>query len=415
MMKSSEPMPDDLPKISRKTLTIVAGSLVLAMAAFFILGFWRRHERIQEREAMARDIRDQKLVVQVVRPKTTQKSVELTLPADIRAYATTALYARTDGYLASWKVDIGDRVKKGDLLAVIAAPDTDADLEQAEAALNQQRTNYHLAVATDERWRGLIATRGVTQQQLDQFHSTREQAKANVGSAAAGVDRLKALVGFERITAPFDGVVTARTYDVGSLISAANIGPGQELFDVAEDDRLRVFVNVPQEYSLLIKFNQPVELALERNYPGHKFQGRVERSAGTLDPVTRTLRTELDFKNDDPAGRIFPGMYGQAIFTIQRDRPVLTVPTAALLFEADGKQVAVVTPDNQVHFQKIALGNDYGTEIEVISGLQGDERVIANPGEQLAEGVEVSPVAEENDGAPAGNGAQSASTKPDRQ
>jgi RND family efflux transporter MFP subunit len=393
-MKSSELIPDDLPKMSRKTLTIVAGALVLAMAAFFVLGFWLRHERVEEREALARDIRNEKLVVRVVRPKPTQKSVELTLPADIRAYAATALYARTDGYLASWKVDINDRVKKGDLLAVISAPDTDADLEQAEANLNEQQTNYDLAIATDERWRGLIATRGVTQQQLDQFHSAREQAKANVGSAAAAADRLKALVGFERITAPFDGVVTARTYDAGALISASNIGPGQELFDVAADDRLRVFVNVPQEYSLMIKYDQPVELALERNYPGHKFQGRVRRSAGTLDPVTRTLRTELDFQNNDPVGRIFPGMYGQAIFTLERNRPVLTVPTSALLFEADGKQVAIVTPDNRVHFQKITLGSDYGTEIEVISGLKGDERVIANPGEQLAEGVEVSPTAQ---------------------
>jgi RND family efflux transporter MFP subunit len=237
----------------------------------------------------------------------------------------------------------------------------------------------------------------VTQQQLDQFHSSSQQSAANVAAAAATVDRMKALVGFEKIVAPFDGVVTARNYDDGALISASNIAPGQELFDVAEDDRLRVFVNVPQAYARLVKFNQPVALALERNFPGHKFAGVVQRSAGVLDPVTRTLRTELDFKNDDPAGRILPGMYGEAVFTLQRDQPVLTIPTSALLFEAEGKEVAIVDSDNKIHFQKIVPGTDFGTEIEVTSGLKIGDRVVANPGEQLAEGIAVTP----SSGAPA--------------
>jgi RND family efflux transporter MFP subunit len=391
-MKSNENIPSDLPKISLRTMTVVAGVLLVAMAGFFLLGFWPRHERIQERESMAQSIRDKPLVVQVVQPKSTLQPVELSLPADIHAYAATALYARTNGYLASWKVDINDRVKKGDLMAVIDAPDTDAELEEAEAELNQQRVNYQLAAATEERYRGLIATQGVTQEQLDQFHSAAEQAKANVASAAAAADRLKTLTSFERIIAPFDGVVTVRTYDVGALISASNIGPGQEMFDVAEDDMLRVFVNVPQVYAPLIKFDQPVVLTLEQNYPGQRFTGTVARSAGTLDPTTRTLRTELDFKNADSAHRIFPGMYGQAIFSFNRDRPALTVPTSALLFEADGKLVAVVGADNKVRFQKITPGSDYGTDMEVLSGLKGDEWIVANPGEQLAEGMTVAPI-----------------------
>jgi len=378
----------DLAPIGRRTLTVIAAVVLIGMAALFILGFWIRHERIAQREKMAEKNRDQRPVVQVVLPKTTQKSFELTLPADVRAYATTALYSRTNGYLASWKYDLNDRVRKGDVMAVIAAPDTDAELEQSEATLNQQTTNHQLASATEERYRGLIASHGVTQQTLDQFHSAQEQAKAGVTSAQADVDRLKALVGFEKITAPFDGVVTARNYDVGALISATNIGPGQELFDLASDDTLRVFVNVPQAYSLLIGYGQPVTLVLERNFPGHRFTGVVARSAGVLDPVTRTLRTELDFNNAAPF-RIFPGMYGEAIFAIQRDRPVLTVPTSALLFEAEGKEVAVVTDDNKIHLQKIVPGTDFGTEIEISSGLKGDERVVSNPGEQLAEGVAV--------------------------
>lgn len=393
MMKSTESTPPDLPKFSTRTVATIAGAMVLAMAGLFILGFWPRHKRIEERESMARAVRDRPMVVQAVQPESTTRPIELALPADIRAYASTALYARTNGYLASWTVDINDRVKKGDVLAVISAPDTDAELEQAVAALNQQQTNHRLAVATEERYRGLIAIRGVTQQQLDQFYSTREQAAAGVSSAAAAVDRLKALVGFEKIIAPFDGVVTARTYDVGALISASNIGPGQELFQLAEDDRLRVFVNVPQAYALLLKFGQSVGLVLERNYPGYKFVGTVARSTGSLDPSTRTLRTELDFKNDDPNHRLYPGMYGEAVFSLQREQPVLTVPTSALLFEAEGKEVAVVGPDNKVHLQKIVPGSDFGTEIEVISGLTGQERIVANPGEQIVEGLVVTPAA----------------------
>jgi RND family efflux transporter MFP subunit len=398
MTNPSENTPEDLPGFSRRTLAAAAAALALALIGFFILGYWPRLARIREREAMAAEVRDRPLVVQVVRPKAAVKPVELRLPADVRAYATTALYARTDGYLASWKVDINDRVRKGDLMAVISAPDTDANLKQAEASLKQEQTGYDLSAATYRRYQGLVPTRGVTQQQLDQFRSAMEQAQANVVSAAASVDRLRTLKDFERITAPFDGVVTARNYDAGALISAANTGPGQELFDVAEDDMLRVFVNVPQAYAPLVKFGQPAALVLEQNYPNHRFTGTVSRSAGVLDPVTRTLRTELDFRNDDPAHRIFPGMFGRAILSIVRDRPLLTVPTSALLFEADGKQVAVVGGDNRVHFQKIAPGSDFGTEIEVTSGLNGDEWIVSNPGEQLAEGIEVSPVAEAGGG-----------------
>jgi membrane fusion protein (multidrug efflux system) len=388
-MNPNEKATEGISKISNGSLAIIAVVVLVTMAGLFILGFWLRHERVGQREAMSKEIREKPPAVQVALAKPTQQSFDLTLPADIRAYATTAMYARTNGYLASWKTDINDRVRQGDLMAVISAPDTDADLVQAQANLVQQQTNYQLAVATEQRYEGLIPTKGVTDQQLDQFKSASEQAKANVASSAAAVDRLKALVGFETIAAPFAGVVTARNYDTGALISATNIAPGQELFDLAEDDRLRVFVDVPQAYALLIQFDQPVTLSLERNYPGHKFTGSITRSAGSLDPVTRTLRTELDFNNDDPAHHIFPGMYGEAIFHIKRDQPVLTIPTSALLFEADGKQVAVVDANDKIHFQKIVPGNDFGTEIEILSGLKGDERIVSNPGEELTEGLAV--------------------------
>lgn len=412
MTHSSENTPQDLPKFSTRTVATVAGALALAMVALFFLGFWPRHERIKERESMAQAVRDRPLIVQTVRPELTTRPIELVLPADIRAYASTALYARTNGYLASWTVDINDRVKKGDLMAVLSAPDTDAQLKEAEANLNQQEVNYQLAAATDGRYRGLIPTQGVTQQQLDQFHSAAEQAKANVVSSSAIVDRLKTLVSFERITAPFDGVVTARNYDTGALISASNTAPGQELYDLAEDDRLRVYSSVPQDYAPLVRYGQPVELLLEQNYPGHRFQGLVARSAGTLDPVTRTLRTELDFRNGDPARRIFPGMYGKAVFRFSRDRPALTVPTSALLFQASEKRVAVVGEDGKVHMRSIVLGNDFGTKIEVLSGLRGDEWIVENPDEQLAEGVSVEAVHDGAEGPQPGASPEAAAPRP---
>jgi RND family efflux transporter MFP subunit len=393
-MNTGEEIPKDLPKVKTKTLRLIAICAAAALVALFLLGFLVRHARIAKRERMAREIREQKIVVEVVRPTMTQQSTDLSLPADVHAFASTALFARTNGYLASWTVDINDRVKKGDIMAVISAPDTDADLEQAKANLVQQQTNLDLASTTAERYQALVATQGVTQQQLDQFDSAREQARAAVGSVAASVDRLKALVGFEKIVAPFDGVVTARNFDVGALISAAGTAPGQELFDVAEDDRLRVFVNIPQNYALLITFGSVVELALERNFPGHRFKGEVRRSAAILDPVTRTLHTELDFRNDDPARHILPGMYGEAIFSIHRDKPVLTVPTSALLFEADGKQVALVGKDGKIHLQQITPGTDFGTAIEILDGLKADDRVVANPGSNLTEGVAVEAQAE---------------------
>jgi membrane fusion protein, multidrug efflux system len=390
-MKTGEEIPKDLPEVKKHTLVIIGLCAVAAFAALFILGFMIRHERIEKREKMAAEERDRKLIVLVVKPKKTQQTFDLTLPADVRPFASTALYARTNGFLASWSADINDRVKKGDVIAVISAPDTDADLEQAKAALNQQQTNYQLMANTDDRYQALVAVQGVTQQQLDQVHSARQQAKANVGSSSASVARMQALVDFEKIVAPFDGVITARNYDVGALVSASNVAPGQELFDIAADDQLRVFVNIPQTYALSIKFGEPVDLVLSRNFPGYAFKGKVTRSSSSLDPATRTLRTELDFPNNDPARHIFPGMYGEAVFHIQREAPVLTVPTSALLFEADGKQVAIVDASNKIHYQKIVPGTDFGTEIEILDGLKGDENVVANPGEQLSEGIAVTP------------------------
>jgi RND family efflux transporter MFP subunit len=311
------------------------------------------------------------------------------------------MYARIDGFLGHWYVDIGDHVDKGQLLAVIDAPDTDAELAQSEAALLQANANVktaevnlQLANATYDRYHGLLATGSVTQQDLDtrqtnaaQAASSKAAADAAVKSAQATVDRLKAQKSFEKITAPFAGTITFRNYDVGARISSSDTAIGHELFDIADTDKLRIYVNVPQAYVTLLQINQPVSFISQRNYGTRPFYGYVARSAGALDPQTRTLLTELDFDNKDHL--LWSGMYGEVHISTHKDHPTLTVPTAAMMFEAGGTQLAIVDGDNKVHFKKVTLGEDLGTRLEVVGGLTATDQVVTNPGEKLAEGVEV--------------------------
>jgi RND family efflux transporter MFP subunit len=287
-------------------------------------------------------------------------------------------------------------VEAGELLAQIDAPDTDAQLNQSRAALEQAKANVvkaqadlALAQATYVRYHGLLASGGVTQQDLDQRQSDVNQTQAEkaaadaaVKSAQATVERLEAEQGFETIVAPFSGTITVRTYDVGALISTANNAAGQELFRIAETDKLRIFTKVPQPYVTLLRPHEPVDFEV-RNYPGRKFTAYLDRTAGALEQSTRTLLTQLDYDNRD--GDLWAGMYGQVLFDLHRDKPVLTVPTSALIFEAEGMQIGVVQGD-KVHFHKVTLGRDFGNTVEVLTGITGDDRVVTNPGERISDG-----------------------------
>jgi RND family efflux transporter MFP subunit len=398
-MESRDQLPKDLPVFKTRHVLLILFVAGIGFVGLFLWGYLpdrAQHERLVEE---AQQVADAPPVVATVVPRATQEDVELPLPGSAVAMQQTAIYARVNGYLKRRLVDIGDHVEAGQLLAEIDAPEVDAQLGEAQAALAQAqanvssaKTNYDLAQATYVRYKGLVATGGVTEQDLDthqtnmmQSDSALTAAEAAVRSSEATVQRLSALKGFEKVVAPFDGIIILRNYDPGALISPTDTAAGHEMFDVAETDIIRVFVNVPQSYAALIKMNDPATF-VSPSSADQVFIGNVARWAGALDPATRTMNTELHFDNHN--GLLYAGMYGRVTFKLHRDKPILTVPTSALLFEAEGTQVSVVR-DGKVHFQKVTVGRDLGTEIEIQVGLTEDDEVIANPGERLTEGLAV--------------------------
>jgi RND family efflux transporter MFP subunit len=303
-MESNETIPKDLPKIGLGKLALVALVVAVIFGAVFVYRYEQVRQHDEALDAQAQQLADQPPVVDVAPPKPTGAVQDLTLPGNAAPMQETALYARVNGYLKRWLVDIGAHVEAGQLLAEIAAPDLDAQLNEARAAVEQAnanavsaQTNYDLAQATYLRYKGLIPTGGVTQQDLDtrqsaaaQAAAAKDAAAAAIKSARATVQRLEAEQGFEKIVAPFAGTITTRNYDIGALISPTDTAPGHELFRIAETDKLRIWADLPQSYVTLVSINQPVAFQAPANYPGQKFMGIVARTAGALDPRTRTLR-----------------------------------------------------------------------------------------------------------------------------
>lgn len=396
---ADHPIPQDLPRIGWGAVLLVLLVVAGLFAGLFFLG-WAPHQK-REAELMqdAAEARESKPVVEVSLPKHSEATTDLVLPGSVESFQSTSIYTRANGYLKNILVDIGDHVKAGQLLAEIDSPEVDAQLQEAKAQLQQanvtvgRATNeYNFNKDTFERYQGLAKTGGITKQQLDEKRaafniatSSLAAAKATVNAAQASVEKYTQMQGFEKVLAPFDGTITARNYDKGALLSPAATGPGKELFQIDQTNVLRVFVKVPQTYVTSMKAGQDAEL-LVRNYPARPFKGTVVRSAGALDPTTRTLRFEVDFPNDDHA--LFPGMYGQVRFHVHQDHPTLIVPTSALLFQADGLKVAVVD-DGKIRYHHVTVGRDFGAEAEVAAGLSGDEQVVTNPGGRLVEGAEV--------------------------
>lgn len=412
-------VPRDLPPVKPLKVIIIAAVLVVLLVVLFLLGYIPHRRRIAKLEAQSKRVQDAKPTVEVIHPKRTDAPIHLTLPGNAVPLQQTSLYPRANGYLKALYADIGDHVKQGQLLAEISTPEIDAQLVAAQANVQQQeanvtnaQTNYDLADATLKRYKGLFDTGGVTQQQLDEKQNAFNQAKgaldgarAAVASAQAEVQRLTALVGFEKIFAPFDGTVTARNFDVGALLNPTNTSPGQQLFDVERTDVLRVFISVPQVYATEIRTGQGAELTV-RNYPRQPFHGEVARSAGALDPRTRTLRLQVNFPN--PGGKLLGGMYGEVGLEVPRQTAELTIPTSAMIFNAEGTRVAVVDGQKTVHLRTITLGRDFGTEVEVADGLKGDEQIVANPGERLADDVEVQVTPAQDEGKSAQGGGRNA-------
>lgn len=335
-----------------------------------------------ELAAVARD--QARTPVSVTHPQSRSAELSLRFPGNIQAYIETPIYARTNGYIKRWFVDIGARVERGQLLAQIETPELDQQLRQAEATQAQAQANLDLARITAFRYQDLLRTDSVSKQDTDQAVSILHADEASLKAAAANVNQLRELQSFERVTAPFAGTITARYIDVGTLIAS---GTNTILFRLADISTLRVYANVPDPYSQDVVLGAPVDLEVSEA-AGKKFRGQVVRTAGAIDPVSRTLLTEVHVPN--PTLELMPGKFCEVTFHLHSSRGGLIIPASALLFRAQGTQVALVQVDSKVHIQDVQLGQDLGTSVEVVSGLSPTDSVIENPTDSITDGTLVS-------------------------
>ncbi len=377
---SASPARVTLPVSSRRRLLWVAIGLVLLLAGWGILN------RLMTRHALAREAREAAiLTVVTTRPHRGPAVDTLVLPGSVQAYYEAPIYARTSGYLKTWYTDIGAPVKKGQLLAEIETPEVDQQLRQAQADLGTARANYELARTTNERWQGLLATQSVSQQDADQRAGDAAAKAAAQMSAAANVARLRELEGFKRVVAPFDGVVTQRNTDVGALINAGQT-PGSALFRVADTHRLRIYVQVPQAYAGQVRSGLTASLEFT-DHPGQHYPATVTSTAHALDATARTLQVELQI--DNSGGELLPGAYVQVTFSLPPGPGNLRVPINAVIFRGKSPQVATVDDQQRVRLRDISEGRDFGTEVEVLAGIDTDDTVILNPPDSIADGTPV--------------------------
>ena len=303
-----------------------------------------------------------------------------------RLLTESPIFARTNGYLLRWYKDIGSKVKKGELLAAIDTPEVDQELSQARANREQIKAALGLAKISADRWENLRKSDSVSQQETDQQASGYQQALANLAAADANVRRLEELESFKNVYAPFSGVLTRRNVDPGALINSGAQAAGRELFDIARVDPLRVYVSVPQAYAPNMKVGVKADVTLQE-FPGEKFLGTVARTADAIDPATRTLNTEVDVPNKD--GKLLPGSFGQVHFATGTSVPRITIPVNAMLFRAQGPQVAVVDKDGKVHLRPINIGRDYGATLEILGGIDASDQIVINPSDSLEDGQQV--------------------------
>lgn len=335
--------------------------------------------------------------VAVVQPKHRAPVEEIVLPGNVRAQIDTAIYARTNGYLKRWHTDLGAKVKAGQLLAEIETPEIDQQIQQARADLATAEANYQLAQSTAERWRGLVASDSVSKQETDEKIGELAARKAALDSARHNVGRLQQLLAFNRVYAPFSGVITARNTDVGALIDA---GAGRELFHLAATRKLRVYVNVPQVYSRAAQPGVAADLTLAE-FPNRHFAGTLVRTANAIEASSRTLLAEVEV--DNASGELLAGSYVSVHLKLPSKERAVTIPVNTLLFRAEGLRVAVVK-DGKAELVPITVGRDFGSEIEVVSGLVGGESLIISPADSLVTGASVR-VAKAADKPPAKAGA----------
>ncbi len=376
-------MSDQKPKKKRSWTLWIVGLVALAgalaIAAFGIFGR-------QDSDAKLAKWTDAQAVpsVSVVQPKRGSGSQEIVLPGDIQAWNQAPLYARVNGYLKSWKKDIGARVKTGEVLGSIEAPDLDQQLDQARAKLASTQADTNLAKLTSKRWKSLLGSNSVSQQTADEKAGDAEAKASLVTAAQADVKRLEALESFKRLVAPFDGVVTGRNTDIGDLITVGT--GGRALFTVSDIHAMRIYVRVPQVYAADLQVGMEADLKLMQ-YPGQMFYAKLLTTSNAISEESRTVLVQL--VADNPDGKLWPGSFVEVHFKLPTNPDILTLPTSSLLFRQHGMEVAVVGPDNKIVVKPIKIARDLGTEVEVTSGVSLSDKVIDSPSDTLEQGTVV--------------------------
>ena len=373
---------------------IVVG-LAIFLAVLAVLGIMNLLHNRHEQADTAKAVQAGAVTVQVVKPTRSPPGFDFSLPGSAEALNTATLYARVNGYLKSRLVDIGDRVQKDQLLAVIDAPDVDAQLSQARGQLDQFRAAQGIAQVTYDREKRLLDQKVVSKQEYDQNEATLNQAIANVKAAEANVQNLTAQQGFEKIIAPFTGIITTRYLDDGALITSGSGTTAPSIYTIVQADILRVFINVPQSYVANLNVGQEVAVTVAA-YPQKVFKGRLTRMADSLDPNARTERVEIQIPSEE--GKLLPGMYLMVRFQVQQDEPALVVPANTVDIRKDGPMVASVADGGTLKHLPVKLGRDFGKTIEIVAGLMGNESLVVNPNTDLVEGMKVEVAKDDKEG-----------------
>ncbi|MGO8855448.1 MAG: efflux RND transporter periplasmic adaptor subunit [Steroidobacteraceae bacterium] len=370
-------------------------SLLLLVTAL-ALAAWGEISRVMARDALRKEAaRDAVPTVVTVTANRTSLGEDLVLPGTVQAFVEAPIYARTSGYLKTWYTDIGTPVKKGQLLAEIETPEVDQQYAQAQADLETARANESLSNSTNRRWQGLLSTESVSQQDADEKAGDAAAKKAALASAAANVARLRDLESFKRVVAPFDGVVTVRNTDIGALINAGQ-SSGSELFRVADTHKLRIYVQVPETYAAAAQPGLEADLRFAEQ-ANKKYVAQTVRTSNALDPTLRTLQVELQL--DNTSHEVFPGAYAEVHFKMAGNAESLRLPASTVLFRAAGLQVATVDGTDHIKLKSIVQGRDFGSTIEVLSGIEANDRVVVNPPDSITDGVPVrvaAPAAEQS-------------------